>query len=177
MKNLRRLALISGIAAVFSAVAFNPKAQAETKDINFSGTIARICTFGANTDGVLAAGDGWVEGTTGIPSLNTGTAGSITLTCNGYATVSAGLPVRLSAPIGFIDPHRQSVIYDTETQQHASNYTGTRFWTNYYATNMTIPADTSRTFKVGMSAGSQGTAGNVVAGTYSYKVTVTATPN
>jgi hypothetical protein len=69
MKNLRRLALISGIAAVFSAVAFNPKAQAETKDINFSGTIARICTFGENTDGVLAAGDGWVEGTTGIPSL------------------------------------------------------------------------------------------------------------
>ncbi|MBD2390593.1 hypothetical protein [Aphanizomenon flos-aquae] len=47
MKNLCRLALITGIAAL-SAVAFNPKAQAEIKDINFSGTIARICTFGAN---------------------------------------------------------------------------------------------------------------------------------
>ena len=177
MKNLCRLALITGIAAL-SAVAFNPKAQAETKDVNFSGTVAKLCTFGTTTDGTLAAGDGWVEAATGIPTLNVGTAASTTLSCNGSATVSAGVPVKISAPAEFSDPNRQSVVYDTEGVQSASSFTGTRLWDNYTATSLTIPADTSRSFKVGMSAGAApGTAGNVVAGTYSYKVTVTATPN
>jgi len=178
MKNLRRLALISGIAAVLSAVAFNPKAQAETKDINFSATVAKLCTFGTTTDGTLAAGDGWVEGSTGIPTLAVGTAGTTTLSCNSAAAVSAGIPVKVSAPTTFTDPNRQSVLYDTEGNQYATSYTGTRLWTAYSAASVTIPADTSRNFKVGMNAGAAaGTAGNVVAGTYTYKVTVTATPN
>mgnify|MGYP003333295017 CR=1 FL=1 len=176
MKNLRRLALITGIAAL-GAVAFNPKAQAETKDVNFSTTVSKLCSFSATTNGILSPGDGWVEGTTGVPLLGIGTAGSTTLSCNGPATVSVGIPVKILAPSGFADPNRQSVIYDTEANIVASSATGDRLWPYYNTPSITIAADSSRTFKVGMSAGSAGTAGNVVAGTYSYKVTVTATPN
>lgn len=178
MKNLRRLALITGIAAL-GAVAFNPKAQAETKDVTFSATVNKLCSFSSTTNGTLAPGDGWVEGTSGsVPGLNTGTAGSTTLSCNGAATVSAGIPVKISAPNGFDDTNRQSVVYDTESTNVASSSTGTRLWGAYTTSSITVPADTARILKVGMSAGAApGTAGNVVAGTYSYKVTVTATPN
>lgn len=177
MKNLRRLALITGIAAL-SAVAFNPKAQAETKTVNFAATVAKLCTFSGTTSGTLAPGDGWLEGSGGIPGLDTGTSGSTTLSCNGAATVSAGVPVKLSAPAGFDDTNRQSVVYDVETTNAASSSTGTRLWGVYTNSSLTVPADASRVLKVAMSAGAApGTANNVVAGTYSYKVVVTATPN
>ena len=178
MKNLRRLALISGIAAVFSAVAFNPKAQAETKTVNFAATVAKLCTFSGTTSGTLAPGDGWLEAAGGIPGLEIGTSGSTTLSCNGAATVSAGVPVKISAPNGFDDTNRQSVVYDGETTNAASSSTGTRLWAAYTNSSITVPADASRVLKVAMSAGAApGTVGNVVAGTYSYKVIVTATPN
>lgn len=177
MKNLRRLALITGIAAL-SAVAFNPKAQAETKTVNFAATVAKLCTFSGTTSGTLAPGDGWLEAAGGIPGLDTGTSGSTTLSCNGAATVSAGVPVKISAPAGFDDTNRQSVVYDAETTNAASSSTGTRLWAVYTNPSITVPADQSRVLKVAMSAGAApGTAGNVVAGTYSYKVIVTATPN
>ena len=177
MKNLRRLALITGIAAL-SAVAFNPKAQAETKTVNFAATVAKLCTFSGTTSGTLAPGDGWLEAAGGIPGLDTGTSGSTTLSCNGSATVSAGVPVKISAPAGFNDTNRQSVVYDAETTNAASSSTGTRLWAVYTNPSITVPADQSRVLKVAMSAGAApGTAGNVVAGTYSYKVIVTATPN
>jgi hypothetical protein len=56
MKNLRRLALVSSIAAL-SAVAFNPTAQAEpaTQDINFAGTVPAVCTFSNTTAGSLVS--------------------------------------------------------------------------------------------------------------------------
>ena len=177
MKNLRRLALVSSIAAL-GAVAFNPKAQAETKTVNFAATVAKLCTFSGTTSGTLAPGDGWLEGSGGIPGLEIGTSGSTTLSCNGAATVSAGVPVKLSAPAGFDDTNRQSVVYDAETTNAASSSTGTRLWAAYTNSNIAVPADQSRVLKVAMSAGAApGTAGNVVAGTYSYKVVVTATPN
>lgn len=177
MKNLCRLALITGIAAL-SAVAFNPKAQAETKTVNFAATVAKLCTFSGTTSGTLAPGDGWLEAAGGIPGLEIGTSGSTTLSCNGAATVSAGVPVKISAPNGFDDTNRQSVVYDGETTNAASSSTGTRLWAAYTNSSITVPADASRVLKVAMSAGAApGTAGNVVAGTYSYKVVVTATPN
>jgi hypothetical protein len=40
----RRLAVVSGLA-VLSAVAFAPKAGAQTVDINFNGNISGICAF------------------------------------------------------------------------------------------------------------------------------------
>ena len=177
MKNLCRLALITGIAAL-SAVAFNPKAQAETKTVNFAATVAKLCSFSSTTSGTLAPGDGWLEAAGGIPGLEIGISGSTTLSCNGAATVSAGVPVKLSAPAGFDDTNRQSVVYDAETTNAASSSTGTRLWAGYTNSNIAVPADQSRVLKVAMSAGAApGTAGNVVAGTYSYKVIVTATPN
>ncbi len=177
MKNLCRLALITGIAAL-SAVAFNPKAQAETKNVNFAATVAKLCTFSGTASGTLAPADGWLEGSGGVPGLDIGTSGSTTLSCNGAATVSAGVPVKLSAPAGFVDTNRQSVVYDAETTSAASSSTGDRLWTGFTNSSITVPADASRVLKVAMSAGAApGTVGNVVAGTYSYKVIVTATPN
>jgi type 1 fimbria pilin len=53
MKNLRRLALVGGIAAL-SAVAFSPKAQAQTTNVDFTGSIPATCTINSTTPGTLA---------------------------------------------------------------------------------------------------------------------------
>jgi hypothetical protein len=180
MKNLRRLALISGIAAL-SAVAFNPKAQAQqAQEVTFSATVAKSCSFGTTVSGTLIAANGWVEASGGsLSGLNLGTAGSTIVSCNSPATISTATPVTVSVPTGFVDTNRQAIVYDTEntaTVTIASSFTGSsRLW-DYNNASFTIPADSSRLLKVAMNAGS--TAGSAVpAGTYSYTVSVTATPN
>ena len=181
MKNLRRLALVSSIAAL-GAVAFNPKAQAETADVTFSGNIPMSCSFSSTTAGTLAASGGWVEAAGGIDGFDKGTSGSTTLTCNGSATVSPSAPIKLSAPEAFDGSDTQSIIYikdNAEGEQIVSSYSGNAPWGNYADDNSTaipIPANTSRVLKVGMTAGSSD-GGSAVPGSYSYKVTVTATAN
>jgi type 1 fimbria pilin len=53
MKNIRRLALVAGVATL-SAVAFSPKAQAQTTNVDFTGSIPATCTINSTTNGTLA---------------------------------------------------------------------------------------------------------------------------
>ncbi|MDD1413650.1 hypothetical protein MEN41_02940 [Dolichospermum sp. ST_con] len=181
MKNLRRLALVSSIAAL-GAVAFNPKAQAETADVTFSGNIPMSCSFSSTTGGSLVSSGGWVEAAgNSVPGLDTGTSGSTTLSCNGSATVSPSAPIKVSAPDAFDGSNAQSIIYIAENadgNRIVSSYSGSAPWQEYASNNsnaIPIPANTSRVLKVGMTAGSGN--GTVVPGSYNYKVTVTATAN
>jgi len=179
MKNLRRLALVSSIAAL-GAVAFNPKAQAENADVTFSGNVPFTCSFSSTTAGNLEGRGGWIEAATNIPGFDKGTAGSTTLSCNGPATVSPSAPIKLSAPAGFDDSNAQSLIYiaeNAEGSKFVSSSRGNGPWTDYgpNIAGIPIPTNTSRVLKVGMATGSSN--GSVVAGNYSYKVTVTAVGN
>ena len=180
MKNLRRLALVSSIAAL-GAVAFNPKAQAETADVTFSGNIPFACSFSSTTGGTLAANAykaGWVEAAGGsVSGLDIGNSGLTTLSCNGAATVSPSSPVKESAPDAFDDSNKQSIIYSEDSGEVASSSTGTAPWTypGFDNPSISIPANTSRTLKVAMTVGKDN--GTVLAGSYIYKVTVTATAN
>lgn len=180
MKNLRRLALVSSMAAL-SAVAFNPKAQAETADVTFSGNIPMSCAFSSTTAGTLAASGGWIEAAGNIPGFDKGTSGSTTLSCNGSATVSPSAPIKVSAPDAFDDTNAQSLIYiadNDDGNRIVSSYSGSAPWQDYASNNsnaIPIPANTPRVITVGMAAGSSN--GTVVPGSYNYKVTVTATGN
>jgi len=176
---IRRLALVSGLA-VLSAVAFAPKAGAvqTTQDVTFGGTIVALCAFTGTTAGVLAnqANNAWVEGSNGgIGTI--GTAASTTVKCTSGGQLAVSAPVKVAAPATFVDTIKQAVVSD------GTNYTsstGTPFdsgtW-NHPTTALTIPANINVPLKVSAVIGVNSTTGGVPVGTYTYKATLTATPN
>jgi hypothetical protein len=76
IKNLSRLALISGFAMV-GAVALSPKAQAQSYNVDFAGSTNPTCTAIA-TNGTL----GIVSNNNLRSSASYGTPGKITVTCS-----------------------------------------------------------------------------------------------
>jgi hypothetical protein len=179
---MRRFAVISAIAILgLGAVANQASAAPATQDINFNGEIGAFCTFSNTVNGTLGtftSNSEWVEGSTGIPNLGAGQSGSTTVNCNGESTLSTGVPVQVSAPAGFTPQVLQSVVYDGTNYTSAN--TGGNFDTgawNKPTAPLTIPANTNVNLKVGMVAGRNAYGNSVPGGTYSYKVTLTATPN
>ena len=81
MKNLRRLALVTGVAAL-SAVAFSPKAQAQTTNVDFSGTVPATCAINSTTTGTL----NYFNTKTLLADSMNGTRGTINVTCNNGTT-------------------------------------------------------------------------------------------
>jgi hypothetical protein len=182
---IRRLALTVGCIAL-SAVAFSGKAQAQvapaaTQDINFNGTIGSVCLFTNAVDGALAQGnltDEWVEGAGGIPGAGTAaSAGTVTLRCTGGGQLATSVPVG-TAPAGFTPSVLQSIVYDgtSYTSANTGGNFDTGLW-NQSTTPLTVPVNTPVDLAVGMVAGTNATVNSVPAGTYSYTVTLTATPN
>ncbi len=177
----RRLAVVSGLA-VLSAVAFAPKAGAQTVDINFSGTVTGTCAFSGTTAGALGQNspNSWVEGAGGIPGMSTAfSAATTTVNCTSGGTVSVSAPVKVAAPAAFVDTVKQALVYDATANAYTS--AGGPFdsvlW-NQTTAPLAIPANTNRTLRVGVVAGVRNFGvGAPPAGTYNYKVTLTATPN
>ncbi|MBE9235786.1 hypothetical protein IQ227_06980 [Anabaena aphanizomenioides LEGE 00250] len=105
---MRRLALVAGIA--LSAVAFSPKAQAQTPaNVNFTGSVTATCAINSITNGTLAkindnqyVADGFSPGNTS----GTGSAAIINVSCNAGTTFTItsvsdnGGSVNLSAASG-----------------------------------------------------------------------------
>jgi hypothetical protein len=90
MKNLRRLALVTGIAAL-SAVAFSPKAQAQTANVDFNGSVGPTCTINSVTNGTLVQGSG-SQAVAMIANGTIGTPGNINVTClNGTTFAITGI--------------------------------------------------------------------------------------
>ncbi len=185
--NFRLIALASCVA--LGSIALGGKAQAQTAPaiVPFSGAFANTCTFSAPIGGRLARPGSFVavESTAGIPSLgSTGTGGSVTVNCTGnLATVSVAPPATVSVPGTFVPPVRQSIV-QRGSNAGIANFTtatsGARFntalWTTLSSTApLAVPAGLS-TLNVGMVAGEQVT-GVLPTGTYTYSVTLTATPN
>ncbi|MEG4840996.1 hypothetical protein [Microcoleus sp. B9-D4] len=180
---IRRLALVSGLA-VLSAVAFASQAgaQAVPQDVQFGGNITGTCTFTGTTPGTLAAipNNPWVEASTGTTIGTTGTAGQTTVNCTSGGALSVAAPVRLAAPPTFVDTAKQAVVYDATANAFTSS-AGAPFNNSGWlkpTTALTIPANTNRVLRVGMITGlNSAGAGAVPTGTYTYRVTLTATPN
>ena len=85
MKNIRRLALVAGVATL-SAVAFSPKAQAQTTNVDFTGSIPATCTINSTTNGTLALKSPSALVAWGGGNQAAGTPGSINVSCNAGTT-------------------------------------------------------------------------------------------
>ncbi|MGL5193510.1 MAG: hypothetical protein ACRC8Y_07880 [Chroococcales cyanobacterium] len=176
----RRLALVSGLA-ILSAVTFAPKAGAAPTDeiVPFGVTITGTCAFSNTQGGTLAqlgVNNYWVAGGGGIPQIDEGISGKTTLNCTSGATLSVAVPVQLSAPAGFNTPDNISVVYDGTNFTRAGNPINSTSW-DKPLTPLTIPAGIDVPLQVGMLAGDTSSGGSIPVGTYSYTVTLTATPN
>ncbi len=78
MINLRRLALVASIATMGS-VALSSQVQAQTADVNFSGTMPATCLVNSTTAGTLT---NIINGTLNPLKLETDTVGNISVSCN-----------------------------------------------------------------------------------------------
>jgi hypothetical protein len=169
MINLRRLALVSGIA--LSAVAFTPKAQAQTADVNFTGNISPAFTFSVGS------------GTN--PSPSTGFSGKsfsgtadVSISCSSGAYISISSPQRIAAPSGFNDSFRKARVRlgNSFTSAEVGSSTGFPLWSDSAPAPLSISGCTSEPLVVEMIAGSTDVGSSPPAGNYTYKVTLTATP-
>jgi hypothetical protein len=168
---------------LLGSIAFAAKAQAApvTTDVPFNGAITGTCTFGTPTAGVLAQTGTFqaVEGSGGMSGgFATGTAGSVTVNCSGGGSLTTAVPAQVSVPAGFTPAVQQSVVELVGSNTFTSANSGGSFDTGTWAkptTPITLPTGTSN-LNVAMVAGTR-TNGNPLSGNYSYKVTLTATPN
>ncbi|MDB9435627.1 hypothetical protein PN450_02130 [Dolichospermum lemmermannii CS-548] len=178
MKNLRRLALVSSIAAL-SAVAFNPTAQAEsaTQDINFAGTVPAVCTFSNTTAGSLVSANNRLKGAGGLGNVVGGTYGTTSVVCNGGAALSVAAPVQVTAPAGFSAVNTQTIVYDPTYGQNLQTVpaSGNAMINGLNSDPLSLAANESHSYQVGMVV--VPTNDTILPGSYSYKVTLTATPN
>ncbi len=153
---LRKLAALS-ILAIAGSLAFSTTAKAQTVDVPFTGTLAPQCTFGTATPGTLTF--------TNSQSFTSGTAGSVSVTCN-----TANSSLRVS-----------NVAYGSGTTNtgytfnaSAATNPGTASYTNGTAgTPVTIGVGTLTT-SVTMNGSNSGI---ITAGSYTFNVTLEAAPN
>ena len=176
--NFRIIALASCVA--LGSIAFGGKAQAQSVDVPFGGTITNTCTFGVPTAGVLVRSGNLnaVEGSTGVTGFATGTAGRVSLNCTAGGSVVSAAPAPVAVPAGFTPVVRQSVVQLNTSTSFTSASVGGNFnatpWTRA-TTALTVPAG-AQTLNVAMIAGTNA-AGAPPAGTYTYNVRLTATSN
>ena len=78
MINLRRLALVASIATMGS-VALSSQVQAQTADVDFTGTMPATCLVNSTEGGTLT---NIINGTLDPLRLETNTPGNINITCN-----------------------------------------------------------------------------------------------
>jgi hypothetical protein len=180
---IRRVVLVSGLIVLGAmSVASKASAQSVTTDVNFKGSIPKVCTFGQPQDGQLVTVSspdktpialeaslfpgGWGEGST---------VGQVSLKCNTSATVTVADPVQTAGP------------RDQTFQSLSSNVTADNGKTYAYSKSpwvgqpgsisISVPAakgTSTPNLQVGMIALNND---GIAAGDYSFKVTVTASPN
>ncbi len=184
---IRRLVLTAGLA-VLGAVAFTPKAHAQTADaqpqtgtasetVPFSGTVGSTCAFTNTQPGILEPDQ--------IPSYVTanntifdgqGTTGKTTVNCTNGASITVAQPNPIKVPPGFSPSVTQAVVSNGET---VISSPGPKFdggsWSQV-GTNLPITAGEDVALDVGMIAG-EDNGPAIPSGMYEYEVTLTATPD
>jgi hypothetical protein len=173
--NFRLIALASCVA--LGSIALSGKAQAQSVDVNFSGTVTNTCTYGTVTAGVLKP----VTGFQAVSSTATGgSSGAVTVTCTGpVATLAVATPVLVGTAVTAFTPTAfQSAVKLGTTTRTAITGTGTVLtgpWAVANAASLPLAAG-ANALTVDMLVG-KNTAGTLPGGSYTYKVVLTATPN
>ena len=184
MLNSKSLIKISAGLILVSTIGFSGKAHAQTT-VPLSGAVSNTCTFGTPTAGTLVQSttSAAMEGSSGVNGLNVGTAGKVTVTCNGGGSVTVAVPVfNGTVPTGFAQTVVQSMV-QRGTTTAATDFTsiangGTFFpgaWTGKATAPLAIPVGTSD-LNVAMVAGKLD-AGPLRSGNYAYNVTLTVVAN
>ena len=179
MKALFRNSLIASLCAAAGIMVGSSNVLAQTVDVPFNGNVPNTCTFGAPTDGTFeqSVNSIAVEASGGIGGMAYGTAGTVTLDCAAGGSVTVGLPTNPTIPVGFNTPTLQSVVsLDGVEATSVINFSGTQYWTNFTSTGaLSVPAGEQDLF-IAAYAG-DGAVGSLPVGSYSYTVTLTATPD
>jgi hypothetical protein len=176
---ISRITIAAGFA-ILSAAGFASQASAQVSPpVEFTGTVVSPCTFSGVTPGSLArrtVNTPYLEATSGISNLTTGTTGQVTVNCPAGGSLTVNAPTIAAVPTGYTPANLLSVAQIGASQTDA----GTGFAGNidFGAAPLTFPAG-AQTVRVGMAAGNgaAGATGTLPAGNYSYNVTVTATSN
>ncbi len=173
--NFRLIALASCVA--LGSIALDGKAQAQSVDVPFSGTVINTCTFGAVTSGTLTL----VPGFQAVSSTAAGgSQGSATVTCSGpVATITVATPVLSGAAVPAFAPNafQSAVKLGPLTRTAISG--ATPFTSAPWAVPNSAPLPLFagvNVLAVDMLVGTN-TAGTLPGGTYNYKVVLTASPN
>ncbi|MCJ8281543.1 MAG: hypothetical protein MJK14_17205 [Rivularia sp. ALOHA_DT_140] len=156
---IRRLALTAGLT-ILGAIAFAPNANAEDVKVDFSGEVPSDCTFTIPVAGELALS---ADKTTLDSTTDPGFAGTTTVNCNG-GTVTVAPP----------DPTGDTPTAGVTVSATVTNVANPAQTADSSGTNFTLNAD-----NVDLSIDMQAVASidELPAGSYTYEVSVTATPN
>lgn len=182
MLNFKSLLKVSAGLILVSTIGVSTKAQAQSADVPFGGTIPSNCVFGTPTPGILVKTGTFaaIEGSTGVSGVNFGTAGKVSVNCSTGATLTVAAPTAVVVPATFVPAKTQSVVQrgtNTALTDFASANTGGPFWpaSAFPAQGITLPAGNSD-LNVAMVAGDV-VSGSIPSGSYSYYVRVTVAPN
>jgi hypothetical protein len=176
MMNLRCLALVSAIA-ILSNIALLAKSEAQTtQDVNFNGNILAAFTFRVGSPANPNPATGFNANPTSGKAEFTGTA-DVSISCITTAFISVSVPQRIAAPSGFDDTFRKARVRSGNrmTTAEVGSSTGFPGWSDSAPEPLSISSCTGDPLVMEMIAGSAN-AGSNPAGSYIYKVTVTATP-
>ena len=165
---LRRLLFASALLLV-STTAFTSEAQAQTTTgtVEFSGVVGGACTFSNPVPGTLvlnSSDDSFLGSDSNNPDYAGGSAAEIDVNCSADATLS------IDSPNATGDALPESTLTATAT----SSNLGLDFQSDGTVNNGSIAGGQQDTIQVNMLVDNASNA--VDPGTYSYEVTLTATP-
>ncbi|BAZ27869.1 hypothetical protein NIES4074_02970 [Cylindrospermum sp. NIES-4074] len=169
--------LLTAAFMLVGTAAVGESALAQSVDVNFTGTVQGSCSFGAVTNGNLAA-EG--SGSTGVVILSSkssgGSAGQVTVNCNQPAGLQVSIPIQTGGPSG-----NQAGAYVSSGAYSIRSgvYSSTGFDAGPSPSPVTGPLPispgASRTVTVQMSVTPAPGNTNLQPGNYAYKVTLTIT--
>jgi hypothetical protein len=189
MLNAKSCLNLSASLLLLSSIVSASQAQAQSVNIPMNGNIPGTCTFGAVSSGTLAKHNNSpyaVMAATGSFPGAVGTAGRVTVTCQGSSALTIAAPVG-SGPIGFTPGVVQAVVQKANSTlplDMASANTGGTFepvgpWNT---TNPSMPLLSGPTvLNVSMVAGAAPGPGPILGplptGNYTYTINLSITGN
>ena len=161
---IRRL-IVTSVLAVLSAAAIAPKANAQSIDVPFTGTVGGACTFSGLTPGKLATeAPGDLNGL--YSYTNGGTDGKVSISCNRASSLKVSKPVQTQGP------QFTPTTYLAEARAPSGKYT--YISQNGSGAPLTIATSTNPIpLRIRMKFYSRS---SLTPGTYGFKTTLTVTP-
>lgn len=161
---IRRL-LMTCALVVMGAAAMAPKANAQSIDVPFTGTVGGACTFSALTPGKLGVNSS-TRATSMHSSYSGGAEGKVNISCNRASSVKVSKPMQTAGPrftpqsyfAQVLDPNGRTT-YVTQSSSNAP--------LSITTSSNPIP------LRVRMSVSKGST---LAPGTYGFKTTLTVTP-